>query len=157
MKILLYLSNIFFIIFWITRSSPLIKFLATFILSFYCFLKYSIYVGLKHFLFSIGDFIIEKYHINYAILIFGIAKSTIHFYILICSLLLFYYISENNWVILYFMIFSTELILNLNLSNILFLISDLIIVFDVYIFHFYYSSYISYFLYWLSLIIYEIF
>ncbi len=147
MKLLFYLSNLLFLIFWFTRNSVAVKFFATFTLSVYCLIEGNFQTGSKFVLYSIGDFVIEFFHIHYAILIFGLAKSTIDFYIFWMTLCLFNFFPKRSWVLVYFWVFFLEIYSMKSYSLLLFLISDLIIVFNIYVKSIDVSKYLTYPLY----------
>lgn len=159
-------ANVLFIIYWTTRINPIIKFLATFTLSFYEFKRKKYFKSIQLLYYSIGDYLIEIYPDNISLSIFFFMNGKFleirYYYIpLLCFASILIMNTKLILIILFYMIthtvclYNSMLLKNYNmvLSNILYILSDCIIGWNLLITNIKNSEYISYLLYWLSNII----
>jgi len=166
------ISNILFIIYWITRINPIVKFLSTFLLSIYNFRIGEYTNTLKLINYSIGDYLIEIYPENVCIsLIFFINGKTFelrqNIYKFIYLIFIIYFILFDIYNIIVLLLYMSLHIVSLHncikqkqkhklliLSNVLYIISDSLIGINMYIIDIKNYEYVSYLLYWISNLIY---
>lgn len=160
------ISNTLFVIYWITRVHPIIKFLSTFLLSIHKQKKLEYINSLKLINYSIGDYLIEIYPENICVpLIFFIngkmleLKQNIYKFIYLILITYFILFNMNNrdvlisYIILHIICLHTCIKQKnklLILSNILYIFSDSLIGINMYVINIQNYEYISYLLYWIS-------
>jgi hypothetical protein len=152
---MLILSNILFANYFITRSNPFIKSLATLSLSIYC-LNFNKLLAIQFLTYSIGDYLIEiPNNFNNCLICFGLGNS-LKLYLNNCY--------SQSYFITLITIFSKNKLISYSVSHIFliyylrgnifnsyvpFLISDIIIGLSM-VYKIKYTEYITYPLYWMS-------
>lgn len=164
MHTIIVLSNIFAIIYWVTRINPVLKFLATYLLSLYCINNRKYLLCLQFIFYAIGDITIETHTLNTSIIFFTLGKLLfIDIQYTIIILWTYYYFFNYDYCILMcyklthicYLIHNYELYKSKNsvyvlYGNILFIISDVIIAFDELLNYKIFTNKVTYLLYWIS-------
>ena len=159
--------NLFFLCYWITRSNPILKYLATVGLSFYVLFYCQddiLVTTLQFILFSMGDLVLETGTLNQSLVFFGLGKIikllkyrayTSILISLTYSLFIFKQTRKliYGYVVLhllhFYVIYHYANIWHIR-SNVLFILSDILIGLDIIGYRLPNYEYISYPLYWFS-------
>jgi len=163
-NLLFLVSNIFFLTYWITRKHPIVKFLATAILAGYVYSIKNYYLALQYYLFSIGDLFIEILPLNNSLILFSAGKLVKLFYfesylsIVLCLVISYFsYWKTEKMIYSYIAIHLVHLYWIWQLgnqwfivSNLMFILSDILIGINLLEYHLPYYEYVSYPLYWVS-------
>lgn len=159
--------NLFFLYYWITRSNPTLKYLATVGLAFYVafYSKNDILITTIQFtLFSLGDLVLETGTLNQSLVLFGLGKIVKMlkyraYTSIIISLTYSLFIYKQTRRLIYgyvflhllhfYVIYHYANIWHI-ISNVFFILSDILIGLDIIGYRLPNYEYISYPLYWCS-------
>ena len=161
---LLIWANTLFIVYSTTRCNPFIKFLATFLLALSCRAGENYILASQFLCFSLGDILLEIANLNVSLFFFGLGKliklysigafHTIWIVVLTARLCVkrgvkpIYVYVGVHLIHFYWIIHHGNM--GYIVSNILFILSDILIGIDLLGYYLPYYEYISYPLYWCS-------